>query len=284
MVVGHTIHTKTRCVRDNNRLSELTTTGNILGNVARTSYALRSSWKRRLTETNSVSLEYSYTSSRYAENRTGLTNYEQQTLGVSYDHQLTELCSFGGNVTATFYRPDDPGSSDTYQAVLGVSCEISETLGGGFFIGPLHIESEGDMTSTASPGTATDSSYGVRLRKEFARSILNVELERGPVPSSAGELLLQDRLSVEFAFPMSASVSVGIPASLYRNKAVDSGNASQEGDRIFFQSEPALIWRVTENIALRVAYRYRSQRYKDSGEVADSNAVFLSLSYMSQTK
>lgn len=265
--------------RDTSRTSELTTTGNIQGNVLRNTYTLQSSWTRPLTDLSAVGIAYAYTNVRYEDNQTGLINYDQHILDTSYNRQLTERASFKGTLAATFYNPEDPVSYNGYQATLGFSYAIAETLTGDIFYGPQQIDSETDIGPNAVRRTTRGSTYGIHLAKEFERGGLDLELNRGAVPSGAGEPLLQESLEVGLKFQVSPTLKLVLPAAVYRNETLNLGDSEQRERRIYFSSNPALIWRVSDDFVLGASYRYQYQRFEDSGESAASNAIFLSLQF-----
>ena len=284
--------------RTTSRTSELTTTGNIQGNAPLNTYTLRPSWRRRLTERSDIGLSYAYTSARYEGNSTGLVNYDQQEVDASYGYLLTERASFVGTLTATFYNPQAPTSLQPllgqipsvsqsysgYAATLGLTYAISETLTGEVFIGPQQIRRDTSIGQASAQGTSNGATYGIRLAKQFERSTLRLGLESGAVPTGSGEPLAQDKLSLDFSYELTPRLRVTVPASLYRNETINFGGPGGKDRRIFLQTEPRLSWRISEDLYLKASYRYQYQRYEQSGATADSNAVFLSLSYVWPTE
>jgi hypothetical protein len=56
----------------------------------------------------------------------------------------------------------------------------------------------------------------------------------------------------------------------------DGGNS---GKRDFLSFSPGVRWQLSENLNLRCSYRFRWQRFDNTGDTANSNAVFATLSY-----
>jgi len=284
--------------RTTSQTSELTTTGNIQGNVPLNTYTLRPSWTHQLTERASVSLGYAYTSARYQQNSTNLINYNQQEIRASLGYRLTERATFDGSLTTVFYNPRksgsvEPGAASSstnaqsytgYAATLGLSYAISETLAARVFVGPEQIKSESNDGQTGGQGTSMSATYGISLSRQFERSELDLALESGAVPTGGGQPLSQNKLTVSYSYALTPMLRITIPASFYRNETLDLGDTSTTGQRIFLETEPRLSWRLSPDLYLRASYRYQYQRYQQSGETADSHAVFLSLSYVWPTE
>jgi hypothetical protein len=164
---------------------------------------------------------------------------------------------------------------------LGLNYKITETLAGDIFVGPQRIDSKTDLGTETTTKTASGTSYGVELSKQFERSNLYLSVNRGAVPTGSGEPLLQERLGLGYRHQFSPRLSISVPFAIFRNETIRFGDGGGQGAdrRVFFSALPELNWRVTEDLALGVSYRYRYERFENSGTSADSNAVFVSLFY-----
>lgn len=271
---------------DTSRRSELTTTGNIIENVPRSTISIGPAWQRRLTERSTVGLGYIYSKERFDSNVSGLVGSEQDDIDAFYTYQLTERLALRGTLGAVSYDPDDDESYKGYGTSLGLDYAISETLGGNLEVGWQRIDSETDTGVETIDGTASGLAYDFNLSKDFSRSSLSLSVSRSAVPTGSGEPLVQERLGLGYAYKFSPRLSVTVPAVIFRNERISFGGGSAQEDerRIFFTTQPRLKWRVTEDLVLSASYRYRYERFEEAGTSADSNAVFLSLSYVWPTE
>jgi hypothetical protein len=67
---------------------------------------------------------------------------------------------------------------------------------------------------------------------------------------------------------------------IFENKSLRTQKAS--GNRRSLNIEPALVWALTENWSLDTLYRYRREKRFNSPESADSNAVYIILTWQPQ--
>jgi hypothetical protein len=265
--------------RDTSQQSELTTTGNIAGNVPRNAFTVRPEWERQLTARSALGLAYAFTSVSFEENTSGLVDYAQSDVDLRYQHQWTERLGVRGTLSLVAYEPDTDDSYRGYDGTLGLTYAISETLIGDLFLGPQWITSE--PTGGGSEQTESGVLYGFSLAKRFDRGDASLSVNRGAVPTGSAEPLLRESLTLDFNYQLSPRVSVSLPLDLYRSEQVDFGGSNQDAEtRLFWSTQPALNWRLTEDLVLRTSYRYQYQSFDEGGGSADGNAVFLSLSYV----
>ena len=273
-------------VRDTSRRSELTTTGNIIENVPRNAIRIQPAWQHQLTERSAVGLAFTHARVRFDSNLSGLIDYDQNDIDAFYNYQLTERLAFRGTIGVVSYDPDDVESYKGYDASLGLNYLFSETLMGELFVGPQRVDSQIDLGAETISRTASGISYGFNLSKQFERSGLDLSLSRGAVPTGSGEPLLQERLSLAYSYQFSPRLSVIVPAAVFRNETISFGGAAETENemRIFFSMQPSIEWRVTEDLVMNASYRYRYQRFEQEGSSADSNALFVTLSYVWPTE
>jgi hypothetical protein len=274
--------------RDTSRSSELTTTGNISGNVPRLALGIGASWQHLLTERSAFGVRYGRSGTSFDNNLSGLVNSQQDDIETFYSYQLTERLTFQGALNASFYNPTNDQSYKGYVAGLGMTYEYSETLRGGLGLGWERIDRNTDLDTATNGSAASGLVYDFTLSKVFerdrsglTRSGLDLSLSRGTVPTGSGEPVLQESLNVGYSYWVSPRLRATIPLGVYRNQSISFGDAEEDEERrIFFVTEPSLSWRVTENVVLTASYRYQYQRFEEADRTADSNAFFLSLSYV----
>jgi hypothetical protein len=272
-------------IRDTTRTSELTTTGNITSNIPRNRIAVNPSWTQQLTERSEVGIGYGYERVTYeADGPSSLINYRLQTVDAFYNYRLNERATIDATITASSYDPDEPVRYRSYAFTFGLSYALSETLSTNAFLGPRRVEAEADVGTTSTSANNSGNIYGIGLLKQFERSRLSVALSKGLVPTGSGEPLDQERLTVLYLYTASPRLTLELPVQLYRNEQVRFVTTGDEETRLFFSTEPRLRWRITEDMSLTASYRYQYQQLEQAGTEADSNALFLSISYVWPTE
>jgi len=253
--------------------------------VPRFALGISAAWVRQLTERSTFSLGYGRSGARFDSNLSGLVDSTEDDINAAYSYQLTERLGLSGGLGATFYNPDDDQSYKGYDASLGMSFALSETLAGNLNIGWQRADRNTDVAGGSSDGSASGFVYGFSLSKTFERSSVGLSLSRSLVPTGSGEPLAQESLSLGYSYQFSERLSVNFPIAAFRNEQISFGDSGADDEkRIFFTTEPSLNWRVTEDIVLGASYRYQYERFEEAGTTADSNAVFLTLSYVWPTE
>jgi len=271
--------------RDTTRTSELTTTGDISGNVPRDTIRFAPAWEHQLTERSSFGLAYAHTRTSFDNNDSGFVDSKEDGIDAFYSYRLTEQLALRGTLGATSYDPDDGQSYKDYEALLGAGYAFSETLTGNLDVGWQRIDRDTDLEEATTERSASGTVYGFSLSKAFERSNLGLSLRRSAVPTGTGEPVTQESLGLGYAYRFSPRVSVTIPIGVYRSKSVSFDDTAEDDEtRIFVTAEPSLSWRVTEDIVLRASYRYQYERFKVADTIAEGNAVFLSFSYLWPTE
>lgn len=270
--------------RDTSRTSELTTTGNISGNVPRYDFGVRAAWAHRLTERSAFSLGYEYSGVRFDSNLSNLIDSNQDDFNALYSYQLTERLDLSGSLGATFYDSENDQNYEGYDASLGAKYAFSETMVGNLDIGWQRVNRNTDVETDTSRGSANGFVYGFSLSKAFERSSVSVSLRRSVVPTGSGEPLAQERFRLRYSYQFSPRLTARFPIAAYRNEQISFGDTGSDERRIFVTTEPSLDWRVTEDVVLSATYRYQYEHFEQAGTSADGNAIFLTLSYIWPTE
>lgn len=266
--------------RDTSRFSELTTTGNIIGNVPRNEIRISPRWQRRLTERSSIGVEYQYTKTSFSQDSSDLVDSEQQDIGASYSYQVSERLTLGAQFGATSFDPDNDESFTGYDLWSGMDYAFSETLRGKLAIGWGQVDSDTGVGAEQTSTTTAGALYGFSLTKIDERSRFSLSVSRNAVPTGSGEPLVQENVSLGYGYQVSPRLGVAIPISVFRNQTLDIGSADRDDEtRIYFTMEPQLTWRVAERLLLNLAYRYQYEYLDTRGTSTEGNSVFLSLSY-----
>jgi hypothetical protein len=95
-------------------------------------------------------------------------------------------------------------------------------------------------------------------------------------PSDVG-IVQSDQLSAQWYRNLSPRMAAYLWVSAFHNKSLDQASAAEA--RTYYSLEPGLSWSLSRWWSLDGSYRYRWQKYTDSSQTAQSNAVFVAVSY-----
>ena len=275
--------------RESTLRSELETTGLVQEDIRRVQYYAQPSWSHQLGVKSSVSVQYYLADVDYAASGSGLTDYEYQTVQVTYQYTEDETRSWWTSGSALQYEPKDiPLESSEVGIQAGVQQQFSPQFSASVSVGIRDEES----TRTFLAGTPfayevteedTGLSFDLGAVRQLPLGQLEAELRRRVDPGSTGELLQRDQFLLRGLHPLSERLSFRWQFSYYSNEEVSglSGSATEEYN--FLRVEPRLSWRASPEWVFDVAYRYR-RRDRDGAGDADSNTVLLSVRYQAPTQ
>lgn len=243
--------------------------------VRRNYRVLQPWWNWLLTEVSSMRLAYRLTDSTFGNDAgTGLFDYREHLLTATYARQLNPRDEFNLTANVARYRPETgENDANTEQLLAGVARAFSETLRGSFAIGASRTTVDLPAGDQRSSGLATTAS----LRQTSELSTLEGVLSRDVTPSGAGQALRTDQLRIWWSRKLSNETEFVFETQLFRNRVLEGSGAGV--DRRYYDLSPQLRWRWLENVYVVGSYRYRKQKYDSDPKSADSNAVFLGLSY-----
>ena len=228
-----------------------------------------------LTERSAVRLGYRLTDVRFSNAEgTSLVDYKEHFVSGSYSRQLSEKDSASISANMIRYRPDiSTSEADTVQLVAGLSRKFSETTKGAVAAGV----SRTDQTEAG----VEDSSSGVILRAEMEQkseiSQLDAVLSRDIAPSGIGRTLGTDQFRIRWLRKTAPTVDFVLEGQALRTRVLEGNDPAT--DRRYLEIGPSLRWHWLEDWAISGGYRYRRQKYDSEPDSADSNAVFLGVSY-----
>ena len=229
-----------------------------------------------LTERSSMRIGYRLTDVGFRDAEgTGLVEYKEHIVSGSYTRQLTEKNSVSLSANAIRYRPETGASeADTAQLLVGINRTFSETLRGSFAIG-------GSETEQTEAGV-NEKTSGVVLRAELEQkseiSQLDTVFSRDIAPSGIGQSLQSDQFRIRWLRKTSPFIDFVLEGQVLRNKVIEGSNPAV--DRRYAEFGPGLRWHWLEHWAISAGYRYRRQKYDADSNSADSNAVFLGVTYV----
>lgn len=228
-----------------------------------------------LSERSAVRLGYRLTDVSFSNAEgTSLFDYKEHLVSGSYTRQLSEKDSASVTANAIRYRPDGSTSeADTVQLLAGLARKFSETIKGAVAAGV-------NRTKQVQAGT-DDTSSGVVLRAEMEQkseiSQLDTVLSRDVAPSGIGRTLSTDQFRIRWLRKTAPTVDFVLEAQAIRTRVLEGSDPTV--DRRYLEIGPSFRWHWLEDWAISGGYRYRRQKYDAEPDSADSNAVFLDVSY-----
>jgi hypothetical protein len=265
---------------DSTRTSEEQTSGIVQVDKCRSRVFARPKWDYALTQRTDLNAVVSYESVSYDDvDVIPLFNYTNVGGSAGIGYRLTERLNLFTNLSFDRYEANSVDqTTETYAGVVGAGYAVSPTLKIQGAVGGRDSRSE---SPAAGGGTITEDTTGVvyvaSLSKDFVRGRLRFEAERGLVPTGRGELLDTTSLTLGLDYPVTPRWTMVFDARAYRNR--EPGGEETANDRDFIRAEPQLVYRLTPDIDVAFAYRYRFQDRDVVDGSATSNAVFLTLSY-----
>jgi hypothetical protein len=258
--------------RDTTRTSELTDTGVFDVIARRLRYRLAPSYTAIVTPRNRLRVDGAYTDVTYDTGT--LSDYAVVSGGATWQHDYTQKTEVTLGVSGYHYETTSGPDSETDLIALlfGVNHKYSERLSVSANIGPRY--------ATIDNALGRENSIGVQLGAgvEYLMSeqtTISGSVDRSVSGSASGTTPERNtlRLSIRHQFLPRWDFLFG---ALYIKDEDDS--TSGTGGREYISLEPAVRWQVARNVDLSTSYRYRRQEF-DSGSEADSNAVFITLTY-----
>jgi len=236
--------------------------------IRRNTLRIGPSWKRRLDELTSLNLAYEYRSRDYKSDQTAnLNDFITHRLKGTLNRNLTErdVASFG--LEYLNYDSDAVNADyDSYSATIGLDHHFSETTRGGFRVGLRRTEGDTDDD--------TGVVYELHGLKKTELALYTAKLQRRLSPTGSGDLNETDQLLLKMKRSLSPTLDLNIRARYFM---LDSNNDAN--DRDYLEISPELSWGFEQWWSLNFSYAYRRQEYDLGNRDADSNAVFLSVSY-----
>jgi hypothetical protein len=230
----------------------------------------------RLTERDSVRLRYILQRTFYTdEPSSSLFDYKRQGVEASFLRSLARSDSVTATVNASNYKAPDAGTeTDDYSAQGSWTHNYATDLRSKVSLGiSTKSTKQGDERIDS-----TGSIFGLGLIKQYSElTSYNVQIGRRLRPSGAGVVVQSDSFDLDLSHAFSSRWSSSLAISAYKNRSLDFFSSSV--DRVYYEIEPQLSWKITRFWYIDASYKYRWQKYDAEQDSADSNAVFLAIDY-----
>ncbi len=234
------------------------------------------SWSHSLTERLSTSLSVSSQRSWYSQAAPGTVNFTNGSWGGGLNYLLTEIDTLSLNLSTSEYRPDTGGDpSTTEQWSIGISRQWSEQWSSQVSAGKYR-------TSRSLQPTSSGLQYSTSHSFAFDESTsLSFSSSRGEQPSGAGEVLLNESVSLAANYGFTETMSGGVNYNLSKNTGQLGVNAAGlfQGDSRQRSYGATLSKQLSPDVSLGLSYLLTQADNVGASNSARSNSVSISLTY-----
>lgn len=273
---------------------------------------LNPSWTARLGERTSLTVDYRYDKLKYLDAvNTSQTGYENHSFSGKWIYLFSERDEVTASAYSSNYKTSSGSrKSDTSGAQVQARHKFSETLVGLASLGRRTTKTTvkdrqcvgghdevflqtlvstcflKDLGFQGLPGTwqqvdVVDTDSGsvltLSLNQNTETSGMGAEFTRSVSPSGNGYLVEADSIKLSANKSLTPNLSLQLNVNAIDNRYV--GNVSSGNNSRYYNISPALTWRMTEWWTLGAGYAYASQKYKAATSSANSNAVYVNLTY-----
>lgn len=272
--------------RDNTLLGELQQTGLVLGFTQRSMWTAVPTWTVGLTERASWESSYQFTDAQYQDGqRFGLVGYQVHGVTSGPTYHLTERDEVHVTGQYTMVRISSIGLESTYYGAQGGwTHDFGNQVIGSISGGGRLVRSTQDLPVLQGGGSLTSDEivwvYRGALRKQFERTMLQIDGSREINPSGFGRLLETDRVGGSLSHSVTEKLSVSLNGSLYFVSGITTNANSVPLPRTqFFSVSPSLSWKFAEWWALDVSYTYGERAVDSLDQQNASHSTFMMVTY-----
>ena len=269
--------------RDTARTSEITDTGRTDVLAERIGLTLGSGVAYLVSEVDGIRVFSNYSDVSFDTDE--LTDHTFYGAGVGWARLLTEATKLDSFVTASRFETGtgSPVESTVYGAQIGITHAFSERLEIQVGAGVRHTSTDfveavgGSLVSRSQTdiGFTTDS----RVSYRFERTTLEGSYVRDVSPSSAGQLLTKNTVSLSLRQRATPVITFSFRGLYQENESANLGANRANNDRTFWSVTPGARWAFLPDWTASASYRYRSNQSGGSGRRAVSNAVRMAVTY-----
>jgi hypothetical protein len=259
-------------------------------------------WAWQVAETTQLRLDYQFARVKYKDGvSAGLLDYDQQATSLTLSDQVLPRTNIYIALNYSDYQVMTPKAviptsytavSKTNTGQIGITHDFTETLKGSLSGGPRKTMS-GDVAIKCGytifgivctpPVTQSNTGYGSvfsgSLESHLQLTNTTLRFSRTVSASGSGSEVQADNLTLGIQRQITPErLSVQLTAEVYAIKAL--GLTTNAVDRNYYRLEPGLRWRWTEDLAVEASYRNVRQRFVNAPDVATSNSVYLTFTYI----
>jgi len=201
-------------------------------------------------------------------------DYTSVSADAAYRYLLSETKSVALRVRGRQYDPADDDATDSQAVEVEWANRLSETSQVYVRGGSNRVEEIDDFGKS---DWNTGFTGGAGARWEFEVSELLFEVTRGLDPNSSGRLVARDELRLRYAHSVSPLTRLLVSVRGVKDGSTNSQDEFQE--RRFVTASLGFDWRMTRQFTLGGAYQYVWRSIEDEPEDAQSNRLFLGVTW-----
>jgi len=261
-------------VKDTTLDTELQETGRVADRSDRRRFDVDGGLNYQLTEVSELGLNYHFKDVEFESDL--YTDYQSNSAAMFYSRKLKDEVNTVGAQLAYYYRDSDVSDLYEYNLLMNwehlFSPQILVYLSGGV---SYSVQDFKDENRTEKNWRPTGHSY-IRWRGETSRLIFGYR--RDIRTDTNGQAIDVDRIYCRARQSLTERWELGLTGSLYFSKDIDQ--SYNDGTR-FFDISPAIYYKLTENHALQLAYKYANEKDRDreDHQTADRNRIWLGLEF-----
>lgn len=241
-------------------------------------------WSYEITELDQINLSARYFDRSYGQSQKEHTDYTSYSASANWQHRLspTDAVSVGGSYTR--FLPDDQSNTkeNIYNLNFGWTHEFSERFHFEASAGPSLTDKTSEApNSQENGGQTSDLTYNANLLASYQINDLTrfvASYSRKSEPTSNGTTKDRDRVALTLDYRATESVTLSMHAAYTGNESGSSRSQNGSFKRLI-SLEPSIAWQIDEDVDLSLSYRFLQKTFKSPSDTAESNAVFLTLTY-----
>jgi len=262
--------------RDLTLTTELAQTGQVLVRTPRNLVTIDPKWSRSLTETVTLELEYVFSDAHYSD--PSLVSYQTHQGTTRLIYAFTERDSVSLNSYYLAYNaPATNFSSNEYGVTAGLEHPFTETFKWDLTAGFRNTLSTAQSPSGERSSRNIEWVAEADLEKRSETLVLRGGFSREALPSGGGYLVDVNHLSFFVQKTLTQTVSASLSLDGYLTQAI--GVNLSVPDSHYYRIEQHWDWQWAERWSMGATYRYARQEQVGTSTKADSNAVFLVMTY-----
>jgi len=262
--------------RDTTLDQEFDETGLVKKRENRNSYTGGVGFLHALSARSAAGLAYKYQKKDFSGDL--YTDSDQHNIAADFNY------IFNDGIDTLIFQPlssimdSDLARVNQYGAALGLVHKISNTLEASVKGGALYTEVSDKITDEDTTGWGWIAEAD--LKKRWQTFALTFGFSRQDMFDSSSALVTVNRFSLSARYDLTERFSMNLTGAFYLTKSSSVANKDETDERSYNIS-PKLSYRITENIALDLAYTYSAteDRLLAEDDDRDRNQVWLLLTF-----
>jgi len=247
----------------------------VAARIKRSRLTLRPQWRYQISEKWSSRIRYKFTDVSY-ENVAGsqLTDYRQHYGSIDMAYKYTERSDLFAETTIADYQAQGNATdSRTYGLNVGLHYLWTNRLDGAVALG-YRTTSQKNVVGSTSDSNGFVLSGNLQRTSELG--LLSLLVRRAVDPSGAGSVQ-NDQVRLRWHRKLSEKAALNFRGRYLRSQSLSVNNTNK--GRNYVELSPLLEWMLTRTWSINGSYEYRHQKRDNITGSADSNAVFMGVSY-----